>query len=87
MSCVSHHRACDCREAKFSQLEQSLNDRNEATKVWIQADRQTRAYACQLERENEKLRQALEVVCGRYESVGDNESRKQGVSGSVIHPL
>lgn len=40
---------------KHDELQRQLDMRNENTKVWIQADTQTRAYACKLERELESL--------------------------------
>ena len=36
--------------ARLAEAEKRLDERNEATKVWIQAERQTRTYCHQLER-------------------------------------
>lgn len=47
---------------RIKQLEKALNDRNEATKVWIQSDTQVRAYANQLERENSELRAEIAAL-------------------------
>ena len=46
----------------INELQRQLNERNEATKVWIQADTQTRAYCIQLEEKLERMRGALEEI-------------------------
>ena len=42
------------------EFEKRLNERNEATKVWIQAETQARAYAHELEKERDRLREVVQ---------------------------
>ena len=57
--------SCD----KCSELHKQLDTRNENTKVWIQADTQTRAYACQLEKELEDLKGKHRQLERRHEDM------------------
>lgn len=59
-------------------LMKQLDERNEATKVWIQSDTQTRAYANKLER-------ALERIAKKDPNkVGRNEAADMAVEFNLI---
>jgi hypothetical protein len=50
------------RDKELEKLHKELDARNEATKVWIQAETQARDYCNQLQKRSEGLVKALELV-------------------------
>ena len=78
-------------EEKIAALQKQLDERNEATKVWIQADTQTRAYANQLERKlaahAERVRGVVEaaraVVTGAHTDWDDSVRRFNALEEAV----
>jgi rubrerythrin len=63
----------ELREQRASLMKQ-LDERNEATKVWIQAETQTRAYANKLEQGLEDLRWFAETV-NQYVFPGETDTQ------------
>lgn len=56
------------------ELEKMLNDRNEAVKVWITAETQTREYCCILEKEIQRLQHEIGKLT--YETKVSNAQKK-----------